>query len=221
MTSGGSSTRIRRLLRAWGAGAGAWILAASARMTRVSLIHNEHETEAINSNKAVIYAFWHGRMWLLAGRLRDRGAGVLVSLSEDGEVIAQTLSRLGLHPVRGSSSRRGREGLQELEELLRDGRSVAITPDGPRGPRHQARMGAVALASRTGKPVVPLSAAARSCWTFDSWDSFQVPRPGTRGVIVFGEPLYVPASDDLEPWRSRLERALIDVEAEADRELAP
>jgi lysophospholipid acyltransferase (LPLAT)-like uncharacterized protein len=82
-------------------------------------------------------------------------------------------------------------------------------------------MGAVALASRTGKPVLPLAAAARSCWTFNSWDSFQVPRPGARGVIAFGAPFCVPAKEDLEPWRSRLERALIDVEEEADRELAP
>lgn len=211
-------SRSRRALRALGARAGAGLLAASGALTRVTYLHPEHEKTALVAYGAVIYAFWHGRMWLLASRLRDRGAGVLVSLSEDGEVIAQALSRLGMHPVRGSSSRRGREGLQELEELLVGGRSVALTPDGPRGPRHRAQMGALVLAARTGKPILPLSSASRSRWTLGSWDAFQLPRPGTRAVIAFGEPLLVPAVEDLDPWRERLESALNLLEEEADRE---
>jgi lysophospholipid acyltransferase (LPLAT)-like uncharacterized protein len=81
-------------------------------------------------------------------------------------------------------------------------------------------MGTVVLASRTGKPIVPLSSASRSAWTLRSWDRFQVPRPGTRGVIAYGEPLLVPARGELGPWRLALEEALDRVEETADREVA-
>ena len=208
------------MLRHLGARIGAGLILASGGLTRVRFLHEEREKTALEDHKAVIYALWHGRLWLLASRLRDRGTAVLVSMSEDGEVISRALEGMGLYPVRGSSSRRGREGLLELEQTLRGGRSVALTPDGPRGPRHQAQMGAVALASRTGKPILPISSASRSAWVLSSWDSFQVPRPGTRAVITFGEPLLVPREEDLEPWRRKLEEDLTAAEREADREVS-
>jgi lysophospholipid acyltransferase (LPLAT)-like uncharacterized protein len=210
----------RNLLRSLGAWGGAVVLRASGATTRLRLLHLERETTAVTKDKSVIYTMWHGRMWLLAARFPRRGVGVLVSLSEDGEVIARILSRLSLVPVRGSSSRGGDEALRALEKWVSDGRSAAITPDGPRGPRHVAHMGAVALAARTGKPIVPLGAAASPAWTLRSWDNFQVPKPGSRAVIAVGEPFYVPRSDDLEPWRAQLETALNDAQAEAEREVA-
>jgi len=206
----------RRLLRSLGIHAGPGAIRGLGALARVTWLHTEHEETALARYKAVIYAFWHGRLFLLAAKLRDRGAAVLISLSEDGEVMAQAAERLGLHPVRGSSSRGGREGLRDLEAVLAGGRSVALTPDGPRGPRHRAQMGAVALAARSGKPILPLSSAARRCWTLHSWDRFQIPGPGTRAVIAFGEPILVPQEPDLEPWRARLERALTEVERAAD-----
>jgi hypothetical protein len=210
-------TAPRRLLRAVAARAGAALITASGRLTRTEFIHPEHEDNALKNHESVIYALWHGRLWLLAARLRDRRAAILVSLSEDGELIARVTGRLGYRPVRGSTSRRGREALVALEAELRGGRSVALTPDGPRGPRHTAQVGAVVLAARTGKPILPVAAAARRAWEFPSWDAFQVPCPGTRGVIVFGEPILVPPGGDAEGWRSRLETALNAVESEADR----
>lgn len=207
----------RRLLRAVASRAGAAVLTASGHLTRTRILHPEHEIETLRDHQAAIYALWHGRLWLLAARLRDRRAAILVSLSEDGELIARITGGLGYRPVRGSTSRGGREGLQELEGLLRDGRSVALTPDGPRGPRHRAQTGALVLAARTGKPILPVAAASARAWELGSWDAFQVPCPGTRGVIVFGEPMLVPPLRDAETWRPRLEEALNAVEAEADR----
>ena len=206
-----------RRLGVWG---GAGVLRASGALTRLRFLHLEREAEVVTKEQAVIYAMWHGRMWLLASRFPRRGVAVLVSLSEDGEVIANILSRLRLVPVRGSSSRGGDEALKTLETWVSEGRSAAITPDGPRGPRHVAAIGAVALAARTGKPIVPLGAAASPAWTLRSWDKFQVPKPGSRAVIAVGEPFYVPRSADLEPWRAQLESALNDAEAEAEREVA-
>ena len=196
---------------------GPTFLRSTPRLTRTLHLHQERDLQAKNDFGSVIYALWHGRLWLLAAYLYPVHPAVLVSLSKDGELIAQILQRLGLHPVRGSSSRRGREGLQELEAELRGGRTVAMTPDGPRGPNRVAQMGAVALAARTGKPIIPLSSSAARAWVLRSWDRFLIPQPGTRGAVVYGEPLLVPSTDDLEPWRLRLQNALTEVEEEADR----
>ena len=185
---------------------------------RLKRLHVERETLALADYNSVIYAFWHGRGWLIAGRAGRRGTSVLISLSEDGDVMARAATRLGLHPVRGSSSRGGREGLAEMARGLAEGRSAAITPDGPRGPRHHAQIGAVVLAARSGKPIVPMGIAAHPAWEMKSWDAFQIPRPGARAIVVYGEPIAVPAVEDLEPWRVRLEAALDAAEAEADRE---
>jgi len=216
---GGLSRRLRGPLRGLGAGVGAALLRLSGRLTRVRYLHREREDEALSLYGNVIYAIWHGRMWLPVARLGKTGAAVLVSLSADGEVIARAARSLGFRPVRGSTSRGGREGLEALTGLLENGRSVALTPDGPRGPRHRAAVGAVALSARTGRPILPVGAAASPAWSFASWDRFQLPRPGARGVIVYGEPVRVPAGEELEPWRRRLEAALDGVEAEADREV--
>jgi len=209
----------RAAVRSLGAWGGAGVLRASGALTRLRFLHLEREAAAVTKEESVIYAMWHGRMWLLAARFPRRGVGVLVSLSEDGEVMARILSRLRLVPVRGSSSRGGDDALKALEKWVSEGQSAAITPDGPRGPRHVAHMGAVALAARTGKPIVPLGAAARPAWTLRSWDEFQVPKPGARAVIAVGEPFYVPRAADLEPWRAQLESALNLAEAEAEREV--
>ncbi len=191
-------------------------IALLSKLARVEHVDKQHDTDAIESSKAVIYAFWHGRFWLLPLHLGHSGITVLVSRSRDGEVITRILGKLGHHAVRGSSSRGGREALTALESVLAGGDSVALTPDGPRGPRHRAQVGTVALAARTGCPVVPVGVAASPAWTLSSWDRFQIPKPRARGVVVFGEPLRVPAGEELEPWRLRLETTLVELESRAD-----
>jgi len=165
---------------------------------------------------AVVFAVWHGRFWLPAACFGRWGTTLLVSRSEDGEVIARVAQRLGFRTVRGSSSRGGREGLDALVDAARSGHSVAVTPDGPRGPRHHAQMGAVVVAARSGCPVIPVGAASRPAWTFRSWDAFQVPLLGARGAVVFAEPYPVPPETDLEPWRVGLEGRLHAAQAQAE-----
>lgn len=192
------------------------LLSSLVRMRRIDVHHDEN---AIKHGKSVIYAFWHGRFWLLPRHLGHPGITVMISRSKDGEIIARVLSLMGYHATRGSSSRGGSEALGGLEQVLAQRRPVAITPDGPRGPRHHAQMGAVALAARTGAPIVPLGVSARPAWTLKSWDRFQIPMPLSRGVLVFGEPQFVGPEDDKEDARLALEQALIAAERRADHEV--
>lgn len=203
-----SKQRRRELARSWGVQLGSSLIRAGTRSIRLTVLGQDHLDRALQDHGAVIYAFWHNSFWILAGRFGHTRAGVMVSLSEDGEVIAQAAARLGFTPVRGSSSRGGKEALKSMESLLAQGTSVALTPDGPRGPRYRAQIGAVLLAARSGKPILPMSAWALPGIEFRSWDRFRVPAPWARGVVAYGKPLHVPNLQDLEPRRQQLEASL-------------
>lgn len=151
-----------------------------------------------------LYAIWHEHLLPLAYLHRGQGAVAMVSLHRDGEVLARVLSRLGYEIVRGSTTRGGAAAYRALVRAGRAGRSLAVTPDGPRGPRRRADPGAVRAARAAGLPIVPVAAAAEHGWRLRSWDRFLVPAPGTRVWVAHGEAL-----DPGEPGApQRLEGAL-------------
>jgi lysophospholipid acyltransferase (LPLAT)-like uncharacterized protein len=164
-----------------------------------------------------IYAFWH-ESFLAPAKIRTQ-VRVLISQSADGELIAQICEHLGLGTIRGSSKR---GGAQALLQLLREGENthLAITPDGPRGPRRQVKTGIVLLASLTGLPIVPLGVGFTRAWRFRSWDRFAIPRPFSTIAGVLGEPLVVPPDLDaagIEQHRRRVEDALLTATRAAER----
>jgi lysophospholipid acyltransferase (LPLAT)-like uncharacterized protein len=110
--------------------------------------------------------------------------------------------------VRGSSSRRGAQALIEIVSAVREGYHVAITPDGPRGPKYSIQPGIISLAQLTGAPIVPAGATIHSRKELRSWDAFQVPLPFARCELRFGKPIYVPrraSAEELEGFRHQLE----------------
>jgi lysophospholipid acyltransferase (LPLAT)-like uncharacterized protein len=135
----------------------------------------------------------------------------LVSASKDGGFLAAILERFGVQPVRGSSSRRGAQALLELTSWADRGYNLAITPDGPRGPRYQVQPGAISLAQVTGLPIVPVSYSLGAKIRLKSWDQFQIPLPFSRCTMVFEKPIWVErgASDEeREQLRLELEHRL-------------
>lgn len=161
------------------------------------------------AGERLIYAFWH-ESFLAPAKIRAP-VKVLISQSADGELIAQICQHLGLGTIRGSSKR---GGAQALLQLLRDGENMhlALTPDGPRGPRRQVKTGVVLLASLSGLPVVPLGVGFTRAWRFNSWDRFALPRPFSTVVGVLGEPLVIPPDLDhagIERERRRIEEAML------------
>lgn len=160
-----------------------------------------------------ILAFWHNRIFLLPYLFRyywgPRRGAALVSASKDGGQLAAVLERFNLVCVRGSSSRRGTQALRELTRLIRQGYDVAITPDGPRGPKYVVQEGVITLAQLTGAPVVPISYVLSRQITVNSWDSFGIPLPGARCTLRVGAPLRVPpGAAAREEKRLELERVL-------------
>jgi len=188
----------------------AQLLRAWLRTLRVRAYSADGRVHPPDPNvQTFIYAFWHES--LLAPATSRTNVRVMISQSADGELIAQVCRHLGLGTVRGSPKR---GGAQALLELLRDEQKAhwAITPDGPHGPRRQAKSGIVLLASRAGLPIVPVGVGFTRAWRAHSWDRFAVPCPFSTIVGILGEPLLVPADldgDGIEVHRRRVEEALL------------
>lgn len=156
----------------------------------------------------VIIASWHDQLLMLVNAYRGPGARILISRSKDGELIARTLQRFGHDAVRGSSSRGGRGAFRTLVNLAKEPYDLAITPDGPKGPRHQVKDGLLQLARLTGRPIVPATFACSNGHRFNSWDKFLLPYPWGRGVYLYGEPLYYQQNETVDSFRARVQESL-------------
>jgi len=146
--------------------------------------------------RGIIFAFWHGKMvtgWLLARKLFPVAVPyAVVSLSEDGQILSDTLARLGFRLIRGSSSR-GKEDVKAgMVDALRNRGLIAITPDGPRGPSHQFKYGTIRLASEQQVPIIFAEIIHDRARVLKSWDRFEIPMPFSKTTVRL-HPVTVPA----------------------------
>ena len=186
------------------------------KTVRLKVIGEKKMSEARRKTENVIYAFWHNRMLLLIYVHRRQGINVIVSRSRDGEMISRTAQRFGFGTVRGSSSRGGGTAQLGLLKKLAGGADVAVTPDGPQGPRYHAQMGVIHLAQKSGCPVIPIAVGASKKLVLRSWDGFLVPCPFARAILIYGEPLEVSPHSNLEEKRHELEKRLAEITQTAD-----
>lgn len=166
-----------------------------------------------------IYAFWHEYLLLPAQFFARTNAHVLISQHADGQLIAEACRHMGIRVVRGSTTRGGAGALLRMLEIAQKSH-LAITPDGPRGPRRRVQPGLVYLAARTGLPVVAAGFACRRPWRMRSWDRFALPRPWSLGTGVTTEPIHVPADvprSEFEVYRQKIEQSLLEVTEAAER----
>lgn len=199
--------------------AGSTLLGALHKTARFEVEGAEHYRQFTEAGRPVIFVLWHGRLLPLAYHHRHQDLVALVSRSKDGEYIARVLERWGFDPVRGSSSRGGGTALRQLVRRARGGRTLTLTPDGPRGPRQRMKPGALIAAQMSGLPLIPVAAGADRGWWFESWDRFLVPKPGARIRVAYGEPYFVPRDADtaaLEEHGRTLEAALNRLTEEVD-----
>lgn len=197
--------------------AGGAILDAVMHTTRWQVENAAAYRGRTDHGKPVIFVMWHGRLLPLGFLHRGQDIACLASHSADGEYIARLLRHWGLRVIRGSSSRGGDTAFRELVRAVRAGHSVAVTPDGPRGPREQLKPGVLQLAQLTGAPLVPLAAAASRAWWFVQWDRFLVPKPFAKVHAAYADPIFVPRdATDLTALTARTEAALADLMARVD-----
>jgi lysophospholipid acyltransferase (LPLAT)-like uncharacterized protein len=166
-----------------------------------------------------IYSIWHENLLVPAVGFGHADLAVLVSRHADGQLLAAIARYMGMTVVTGSS---GRGGVDALRRLLDGGaawKHLAVTPDGPRGPRRVLKPGVVFVAAKTGMKIVPCGVACSRVWRLTSWDRFAVPKPFARALELTAEPIAVPSAVgpvELESYRLRVQAEMDRLQAVAD-----
>jgi hypothetical protein len=182
------------------------VIAWSIRWTEVN---HQPARDLWQRGQNMIIAFWHNRMLMAPFFYRGRGLKILISLHADGELISRVMRRFGFGSIRGSTTRGGSSAFRKLLREAKRGMDIAITPDGPRGPKYTVQKGIIELARITGLPIVPVTYSTKHRYLCPSWDALVVPRPFTKGVFIWGEPVWVEDKGD----EDRREKARVELES--------
>jgi lysophospholipid acyltransferase (LPLAT)-like uncharacterized protein len=154
-------------------------------------IKNGDEISKMNSaGENYVVAFWHGSMGI-GWYLHRKNIAALVSQSKDGDLLANILEKWDYHVVRGSSSSGGKEALSIMVELISQKYSLALTPDGPKGPVKKMKAGAVVTAKRSNVPLFLVGIGINKKFVMKSWDSFELPKPFSKVIVVYSDPIMI------------------------------
>lgn len=201
----------------------AYVFSRVLMMTwRIRIVGLEHRRDAVSKNPSGSFILASLHENAIGGVLSHPGQGIacLTSRSKDGEFVAFICKHFGLRSVRGSSSRGGQEARDELIRLLRTGVSVAITVDGPKGPRRIAKAGIVDVARKSGAWVLPITSCAQPHWILrKTWDQTKVPKPFSRLLIRYGEPILIEETvegDAFKEFQTVISDVLVREDLEAE-----
>ncbi|HWG59056.1 MAG TPA: lysophospholipid acyltransferase family protein [Candidatus Acidoferrales bacterium] len=174
-----------------------WLVRLIGPTLRVEFVGVHNAVQIRRHGEQAIGAFWHRCIFPAIWIWRGRDIVVLNTVNFDGQWTRRVIERLGFGTAQGSSTRGAIEGLTVLAQRIEEGRHVALTIDGPHGPRYVAKPGAVILARRTGRPVSAFHIGLQWAHTFrKSWDLFQLPLPFSRAVMFVAPPIHVPTDAD-------------------------
>lgn len=172
---------------------------------------NFHHPENI-PDKPVIFAMWHGELLMQpynCKKVKPQTLHAIISLHKDGRMISQVVKYLGVETIDGSSSKGGAKALINAIKALKKGENIAITPDGPRGPRHSVANGLIALAQKTDAQIIAVNIRPTKYWQFNSWDKFIIPKPfGT--IDFYASKPYNVTQMDFEEARSFIQSKMME-----------
>ena len=179
---------------------------------RIQVLGRDRAASEISSSEAgVVFLMWHDSVLLaplLSWIASLRPVCVLISYSKDGDIVSEIGKRFsGVDIIRVKHTSRG-EALAEGCRLLKNRHSLLITPDGPRGPRHQIKPGALFACQQCGSPIIPIVYAASRQSCLSSWDQFRIPLPFSKVFFSFLEPISCPESGDLDQLQSQIEQRM-------------
>ncbi len=168
-------------------------LTISCRYRIVGQQHRD-QAERMHPSRSFAFAMWHNNTLAAVAAHAKQNISPMISPSGDGELVAFVAQKLGLSPVRGSSSRDGEKARLELQSLVRRGMHAAYTVDGPRGPRYRVKPGIIDISRKEQVPILPMAAVADRYWTLrKTWDQFRIPKPFSVITVIYGQPYIMPA----------------------------
>jgi lysophospholipid acyltransferase (LPLAT)-like uncharacterized protein len=195
------------------------------RTVKITRIDHEQFDAMRSMGKNFVVVFWHGSMligWFLHRPEKVNNISALVSQSNDGEYLSSVLERWGYKLIRGSSHIGGKEAMQLMTDSIEQGQSLALTPDGPRGPRHEMKMGAIRAAQKTSVPLFLAGIAVEKKRNLKSWDVFEIPIPFSTAAVAYSEAIMVPKELDGEPldlFKMKMQTRLDELTMKAEQRL--
>jgi lysophospholipid acyltransferase (LPLAT)-like uncharacterized protein len=183
---------------------------ALAASWRIRVVYEDRWHRVRAEGQPIVFLLWHEALLPLLWQHRRQDIAIVVSEARDGQYLSDLALTLGYRAVRGSSTRGGTRALLGAVRELQAGRSVAFTPDGPRGPRRELKPGVIAAAQRGGAVILPIHAEPDRAWRLHSWDRFMVPQPLAKVTIRYGRPFLVGAGE--AGFAEGLEQATVRLE---------
>jgi len=182
------------------------IILLSYRFNRTKVIGKNN----IKSLDSFILVSWHGKVLGLMEYMKHKGYFALVSQSRDGDIITTIAKNFGYNFFRGSSNKGGKEAIKNMGDFFRENTDakIIITPDGPTGPEHKVKPGALILSQNSGRPIIPMIVDVKNSWKFKNWHTFYLSKPFSKMRVVFGEPLYFNKNESVETGTQKIEDAL-------------
>ena len=179
------------------------------RSIRWTYLIESEKSYIFNNHKGMIFCCWHNRLFLGPHILpRNKIINALQSSHSDGMVTSTAFKFLGMNIILGSSNKGGMQAFRKMVKCIQLGESIAITPDGPKGPKEKVKSGIIKLAQITNTPIIPLVWSTKKFKIINSWDNFILPIPFSKGVYSFGKPIYVKKrmdENEFEISRQKLE----------------
>jgi len=200
------------------------LILAIIKTCRIKITGFEHVEALRKRNIPIVYAYWHRHIFVTIYRFMNTGARPLISLSEDGEIVAQIAVEFGMKPVRGSSSKGGARAFIALLNAIKEENSeVLITADGPKGPLRRIKDGTIRLAQKTGSVIVPIGwHSSRVKILEKSWDRFKIPLPFGTITYAYGQPFEIPrdaAKDNYRQLKDGLKKSIDTLEKQVENNL--
>lgn len=181
----------RNILRFIGIRFASFAIRLLIKTLRINIVNGENVSQAAKNKKNFVCAFWHGFMMIGWFIHRQNNAAALVSMSKDGDVLSTILEKWKYNVLRGSSSTGGNDALTGMIMLLREGYTLAITPDGPRGPIFKMKAGAIISAKKSNVPLYLVGIGIKKKIRLKSWDRFEIPLPFSRVLVIYSDPIVI------------------------------
>lgn len=178
---------------------------------RFKIVNEDRWKNLLKEGETVLLCTWHQQFFSAICHFRTYARynpGLMISQSNDGDLISGVANRVGWHTPRGSSSRGGKQAMEAMIEHLKTYGFGGHVLDGPRGPIGKVKAGIIKMAQESDAVIVPFFTSADKSWFFSSWDRFMLPKPFSRVYLTFGEPIRigdVSDPDDFEAQRKDLE----------------
>ncbi len=182
-----------------------YLIRAYFSLIKIRAVNENMVFDHMKNGQKMIVAVWHQRIILVvdyAKRFSVYAPSAMISQSRDGDIIARVASLLNFRPVRGSSSRGGKEALANMIADLAENQMAVHALDGPRGPRGVVKPGLIVMAQSAGVPIVPVYISVDRAWVLNSWDRTLIPKPFSTITVRWDDPIYVPEKRDEETFES-------------------